>query len=55
VPLKPDIKPLKSSIVDGLKPFTKQEREQCWGQDADPEWGRIEEAMPKVPLPGLEE
>jgi hypothetical protein len=55
LPLKPDVKPRRPSILDDLKPFTKQEREQCWGPDADPEWDRIAEAMSKVPIPAPEE
>jgi hypothetical protein len=45
----------KTSILDGLKPFTKAECEECWGPNADPEWDRIAEAMSKVPVPPPEE
>ena len=49
--LKPASKQEKpASILDGLKPLTKEECEECWGPNSDPEWDRIAEAMSKVPV-----
>jgi len=40
------------SILDGLKPFTKEECEECWGPQTDgDENDRIAEAMSKLPVP----
>jgi hypothetical protein len=44
--------PRKPSILDGLKPFTKEECEECWGPQTDgDENDRIAEAMSKLPVP----
>ncbi len=43
------------SPLDGLKPLTREESEQCWGSGSDPEWDRIANAMSKLPVPLPEE
>lgn len=45
----------KKGPFEGLKPLTKAERDECWGEKSDPEWDRIAEAMSKVPVPPPEE
>jgi hypothetical protein len=42
----------KPSILDGLKPLTKAECDQCWGSKTDgDENDRIAAAMSRLPLP----